>query len=426
MLTQSPRGTLDILPAQSHAWHYVEERIRAACALSGYREIRTPVFEHTELFLRGVGDTTDVVQKEMYTFEDRGGRSVTLKPEGTAGAARAFIEHGLAQGPLPLKMYYLYCPVLRYESPQSGRYREHHQFGLEAFGAPEATMDAEIIALPWKLFQRLGLSDLTLKVNSIGCPKCRPGYQQALRDFLTPLLPDMCGTCRERFTRNPLRILDCKVPTCGELTKDAPAPVDYLCAGCADHFAKTREALAALGIQAELDNRLVRGLDYYTRTVFEIHAMFENGPLAMVAGGRYDGLVEQLGGPPTAGIGYGMGMERLVLQLQKQGLIPEAGDTVTAYVAVLGQGARLPAQKLCYALREAGVSADCDHTGRSLKSQMKYADKLGAPYVLVLGEDEVAAGTVNVRFMRESREETISQSAAVDLLSNLTPKETFK
>ncbi len=408
MLTQAPKGTKDVTPRQSAHWHAVEGVMRRVCDLAGYREIRTPAFEHTELFMRGVGETTDVVQKEMYTFEDKGGRSITLKPEGTAGAVRAYLEHGMANDPQPMKMYYMYSPVFRYEKPQSGRFREHHQFGLEVFGAKSATVDAEVIDVAMSVFRNLGITKLALTVNSIGCPECRKTYNQALKAFLEPLMPQMCPTCGTRYEKNPMRILDCKDPSCQALTKDAPTTFDRLCGDCAAHFADLEKLLRAMGIGYTIDKRLVRGLDYYTRTVFEIIGQFSTGPLTVCAGGRYDGLVEQLGGAPTPGVGFGMGMERLIMAMEQEGLLAQDQPLVDVFVASMG--ATNEAFQIARELRAAGVRTDCDHAARSLKAQFKYAGKTGAAIVLVLGEDELREGTVTMRDMRASSEKRVPRS----------------
>ena len=413
MLTQAPRGTKDVLPKESGRWQALEAVMRDAAAMAGYREIRTPVFEHTELFLRGVGDTTDIVQKEMYTFKDKGDRSITLKPEGTAGAVRALIEHSLYADVLPVKMYYLNAPIFRYEAPQSGRYREHHQFGLECFGAQNPSVDAELITLAYRMIEKLGVTNLTVNINSIGCPKCRPNYHARLKEFLAGKLSDLCGSCKERFERNPLRALDCKEEKCQRLVKDAPNMLDMLCDECGDHFSKLQQYLATAGLPYAVDSRIVRGLDYYTKTVFELIIATPNGNLTVCGGGRYDRLVEELGGPSMPGVGFGMGIERLLMLLESQNVALDVGRQVEVYVASLGDDAKLPAYKLMLALREAGIKAECDHMGRSLKAQFKYADKLQTPFIAILGGDELQKGVVKVRDMstREEKEIPIDQAA---------------
>lgn len=404
MKVQIPKGTKDVLPDKAYQWHYIEDLARRLTALAGYREIRTPVFEHTELFARGVGGSTDVVQKEMYTFEDRGHRSLTLKPEGTAGVVRAVISSGMAGGPQPIKTYY-FTPVFRYERPQSGRLREHHQFGVEVFGASDATMDAEVIDLGARLLEQAGLRRIRLRLNSIGCQTCRPRYREVLTDYLRERSGELCETCRERTETNPLRVLDCKVESCRPVIGAAPVMLDYLCEECAEHFAQVQRCLDALGIPYEIDPRIVRGLDYYTRTVFEFVSDCLGAQSTVLGGGRYNGLVEQLGGPALPGIGFGMGIERLLLTLEAEGVeIPEP-PYLRAFVAVHGgMEQRLSALTLVEDLRSAGIAADMDHTGRSLKAQFKYAGRLGVPYVLVIGEAETAAGTVIIRNMDNGQE----------------------
>ena len=405
MLTQAPRGTKDVLPQESHRWQRVEAVCREVAARAGYREIRTPVFEHTELFQRGVGDTTDIVQKEMYTFDDKGGRSLTLKPEGTAGAVRALIEHSLYAGVLPVKMYYLNAPIFRYEAPQSGRYREHHQFGCEIFGAAEPTCDAEIISLLLRVLEEAGLSGLVVSVNSIGCPDCRKTYHEALRAYVQERLPHLCAACRQRLDRNPLRVLDCKEERCQAHLTDAPEMLAFLCDGCHRHFDGLQEALSSLSIPYRVNPRIVRGLDYYTRTVFEIEMRSDAGaPLAVCGGGRYDTLVETLGGPPMPGIGFGLGLERLLMLLEQKGVILPEPTLFNVYVAALGADARIPALALTEALRGAGMRAEMDHALRSLKAQFKSADKLGARLVAIVGGEELARGVIRIRDM-ESKEE---------------------
>ena len=414
MLTQAPRGTQDVLPANAYRWQSIEDIMRKKCALAGYREVRTPIFEHTELFQRGVGDTTDVVQKEMYTFEDKGGRSITLKPEGTAGAVRAFIESHMFADPMPAKMCYISCPAFRYEKPQNGRLRQFHQFGVEVFGAKDASVDAEVIALAMDILAANGIDGLKLAINSIGCPTCRKAYHEKLMAYLEPKLATLCKTCQERFARNPMRILDCKEDS-AKLT-DAPAMLDNLCDDCMSHFQKLQGYLAAQGISYEIDSRIVRGLDYYTKTVFEIITDTENGPLTVCGGGRYDGLVEELGGPATPGIGFGMGMERVIMVQDARGIAPKAPALYDAFVVTMGDEARQEGVKLVKELREAGIKADLDHAARSMKAQFKYADKIGASKVLVIAGDELAAGIVKVRDMNGGGEQAVARNEVVNLI----------
>ena len=404
MLTQAPKGTKDMLPQDAYQWQYVEAKMRALAARWGYREVRTPVFEHTELFQRGVGDTSDIVTKEMYTFLDKGERSITLKPEGTAGAVRAFIEGKLYNEALPCKMYYLAAPIFRYEKPQAGRLREHHQFGMECFGGKEPTVEAELICALFDLLGGLGLENLSVHINSIGCPQCRPVYHQKLKEYLGERISDMCPTCQERFAKNPLRILDCKEEKCKQIVKDAPSILDCLCDDCASHFDRLQTLLTARNIPFALDPRIVRGLDYYTKTVFEIIMQSGREGLALCGGGRYDKLVEELGGPATPAAGFGIGIERILIELNSQGLLPEQPGITDVYVANLGADMAVPAFTFTQALREKGVKADCDVCGRSLKAQFKFADKVNARYVAIMGGDEYARGTVKIRNM-QTREE---------------------
>ena len=416
LLTQAPRGTRDVLPDESYLWQLIEKTQREVCALHGIREVRTPVFEHTELFQRSVGDTTDVVQKEMYTFKDRGDRSITLKPEGTAGTVRAFIESSLYAQPLPQKMCYINCPVFRYEAPQSGRLREHHQFGIEIFGAPDASCDAELISLALDVFGRMGVKNLMLRINSIGCPECRETYKKRLIEFLNERKGDLCKDCLNRLERNPLRVLDCKEEGCKRATVGAPSILDNLCDECKTHFENLKRYLDAMGIAYEVDSRIVRGLDYYTKTVFEIITKVpgENGKpdseLTVCGGGRYDGLVEQVGGPKCAGIGFGMGTERLIMVMKQQGVQPEPPRLYDAFIVTMGDDARVEGIKLARELRANGVKCDIDHAARSMKAQFKYANKLGAPVVAVIAGDELAQGVVKIKDMAKSEEHTIARA----------------
>ena len=418
MFIQAPRGTKDVLPQDSYRWQVVEAKMRKAAALAGYREVRTPVFEHTELFARGVGDTTDIVQKEMYTFKDKGDRSLTLKPEGTAGAVRAFLESNLYAEALPCKMYYVNSPIFRYEAPQSGRLREHHQFGLECFGAQDATTDAELILLAYRLVSSLGVKNLAVKINSIGCPNCRPKYHARLKEFLAGRIDELCPTCRTRFERNPLRVLDCKEKHCQELVQNAPSILDLLCDDCADHFAQLQECLQAAGIPYVVDSRIVRGLDYYTKTVFELITQTPEGNLTVCGGGRYDNLVEELGGPSIPAAGFGMGMERLLMLLDSEGGQLPCPDTLDVFVTYMGQ-AKLAAFRLVEELRAAGIKADMDHCGRSLKAQFKFANKTGAPLTATLGEDELAQGVVKLRDMNTRQERVAPMAEAAQAIREM-------
>ena len=383
--TKAPRGTQDILPDEAERWQHVEAMARELMAAYGYREIRTPIFEHTELFVRGVGDQTDVVEKEMYTFTDRSGRSITLRPEGTAPLARAFIEHGMHLWPAPVKLYYI-GPMFRYERPQAGRLRQHHQLGAEALGSDDPRLDAEVILLPMDLFRRLGLQRLTVKLNSIGCPRCRPAYREALVAYLAPRMESLCENCRRRLHRSPLRVLDCKVPGCRAATQQAPASVGFLCDACREHFAGVRGHLEALDVAYELDPRLVRGFDYYTRTVFEVQSEDLGAQSAVAGGGRYDGLVEALGGQPTPGVGFASGIERALLALQQGGQAPPARGWLDVYVACADGRLGPEWLAMVYRLRRAGLRADAGVGGRSLKSQLRGADRAGARLAVIVGD----------------------------------------
>ena len=403
MQIQAPKGMKDVTPKESYKWQYIEKLMRSACAEFGYRETRTPVLEHTELFARGVGDTTDIVQKEMYTFTDKGDRSVTLKPEGTAGAVRMFLENKLFADAQPTKMFYLYCPVFRYEKPQAGRLREHHQFGVEVFGAPRASADAEVISLAISILNELGIKSVKAKINSIGCPECRPQYNAALKEYLKANYDELCETCKTRYEKNPLRILDCKEKRCGEIAAAAPKVLDYLCPECQAHFEELKASLDALGIEYEIDPMIVRGLDYYTKTVFELVSTEGAYTGTVCGGGRYDGLIEQLGGPKMNAVGFGMGMERLLLVAESFRPIPEPRP-VGVYLAAMGEAARGVGVRLVTALRDAGIKAEFDHVGKSFKAQFKYADKLGARFVVILGDDEVKNGVVKLKNMETGEE----------------------
>ncbi len=404
MALQAPKGTRDVTPQESYKWQYVEGLVREICERHGFSEARTPVFEHTELFLRGVGDTTDIVQKEMYTFEDKGGRSITLKPEGTAGIVRMFVEHNLSNEAQPTKMYYLNCPVFRYEKPQAGRLREHHQFGIEMFGAPKASADAECIGVALELFRRVGVKDLTVHINSIGCPKCRPQYHAALKEYLHGRENELCKTCKERLEKNPLRVLDCKEPECKRITAEAPVILDYLCDDCNSHMAELKACLDVMGVQYSVDPYIVRGLDYYTRTVFEIISTHIGSQGTVCGGGRYDGLVEEIGGPSLPAVGFGLGLERLLLVAENQGVVIPEPRPCDVYIAAMGDAARLKGFALAFTLRSLGLRVECDHVGRSFKAQFKYADKLGTRYVAVLGENELESGIIKLKQMATGTE----------------------
>lgn len=406
MLTTGPRGTKDILPDNVNIWQYVESVARDICQVYNYKELRTPIFEHTELFLRGIGETTDIVEKEMYTFTDRGGRSITLRPENTAAAVRAYLEHKLYSGIQPVKLYYI-GPMFRYDRPQAGRFRQFHQFGIEAIGAAGPQIDAEIILLAVSFLHKLGLSELRLLLNSVGCPKCRPLYREKLQGFLKSKLNEFCSDCQSRFDRNPMRMLDCKNTTCQSLSQGAPHMSDCLCDECREHFNGVQKLLAAAGISYDLDPRLVRGLDYYTKTAFEIQYSPLGAQSAVCGGGRYDGLVAECGGEPTPGIGFAIGLERVILALEKQQLISVHEDSPDIFLATIGDLAQLQAFKLLSQLRETGFVCEMDHMQRSLKSQLKLANKLRVRYVGIIGEDEADIQKVMLKNMQSGEQELI-------------------
>lgn len=409
-----PKGTKDMLPSEAYKWHYVERIARQTAANFGFKEIRTPMFEHTELFLRGVGETTDIVNKEMYTFDDKGGRSMTLRPEGTAGVARCFIENGLAQGVMPMKAYYI-ASVFRYEKPQNGRLREHHQFGVECYGSDSPSADAEIIALADTFLRNAGLESLELNLNSIGCPTCRAAYNKALKEYIGENLHCMCGQCQTRFEKNPLRILDCKEEKCKAVTKNAPKILDFLCDDCKAHFEAVQSILTDLGIKFTINPGIVRGLDYYTRTVFEFVSTDIGSQGTVCGGGRYNNLVEEVGGKPTPAVGFGLGLERLLLVLENTNSLKAEEESVEYYFAPLGDNAKALSRKIVFELRRKGVSAETDIMDRSVKAQMKYADKIGAKFVIVIGDDEIEKGVVSVKNMADgtTEERTIESLRAL-------------
>ena len=411
-----PKGTKDVLPNESYKWQYVEGVARDLAKLFGAKEIRTPTFEHTELFARGVGDTTDIVTKEMYTFRDKGDRSITLKPEGTAGAGRMFIENGLVGGVLPAKFFYI-TPAFRYERPQAGRLREFHQFGVEMFGSSGADADAETIMLADSLLKKLGLS-VQLYINSIGCPTCRANYNAALKEFFGAHLDNLCYDCKTRFEKNPLRLLDCKEEGCRVINANAPSILDYLCEDCATHFEDLKSYLSLAGISYEINPRIVRGLDYYTRTVFEFVSTSIGAQGTVCGGGRYDGLIKELGGNDCPAVGFGAGIERLLMVVEQSGVkIPEP-DPVTVYVAGMDELSRKKAFELAAILRSNGVFAEIDHMNRSIKAQFKYADKLGAKFVAVIGGNELAEGVMNVKNMSTGESEKVPFTAVVEYFKN--------
>ena len=410
-----PKGTKDVLPSESYKWHFVENKIRELTRKFCVNEIRTPTFEHTELFLRGVGDGTDIVGKEMYTFLDKGERSITLKPEGTAGVARAFIENALDNTPLPVKMYY-FSPVFRYERPQAGRLREHHQFGVEFYGSDDAFIDAEVIMLASELLYELNIP-VTLNINSIGCPECRKKYNEALKAYLKSNLSNMCKDCNERFDKNPLRILDCKNERCKEINQNAPKIIEYLCDDCRKHFEKLQGVLNDNNVKFNINPYIVRGLDYYTKTVFEFIAEIGGDKLTVCGGGRYNNLVESIGGKPMPAVGFGMGLERLLILAEQVGSISGTPNVPYIYIAPMGEDAKYEAFEIVRKLRAAGVSADTDYMDRSIKSQMKYADKLGVRLMVVIGDDEMKKGEVTIKDMQTKETKTVAIESLVNCVA---------
>ena len=417
IITTRPKGTQDVLPEESGKWQFVEQTVRDAAEKCGFSLIRTPIFEHTELFLRGVGETTDIVNKEMYTFADKGGRSVTLRPEGTAGALRAAIENGLVYGSLPARLYYV-GPCFRYEKPQAGRFRQFHQFGVELLGPTGYAADCEAMTLGVRILRRLGLKNVSLEINSIGCPKCRETYRAALVAYFEDKKDQLCPTCLERLEKNPMRILDCKCPECQAAAKDAPANLDYLCPDCKAEFDKVQELLRAQKIDFRINRRIVRGLDYYTRTVVEFVTGELGSQSAVGGGGRYNGLISDLGGPDLPGVGFAMGLERLIMLMEKQGCSFGEQPVCELYLAPLGDAAVCRAAALAAALRDEGFAAEYDLMGRSVKAQMKYANKLGARYTMVMGDSELEQGTARLKNMEtgEETEVALTEEAVKDAL----------
>jgi histidyl-tRNA synthetase len=408
-LYQAARGTNDILPAEQPYWRYVEKAIDDITRLYGYQRIDTPAFEETGLFRRSVGEYTDIVQKEMYTFEDLGGKSMTLRPEGTAPVCRAYLEHGMQNLAQPVKLYYL-ASIFRYERPQAGRLREHHQFGCEAIGEADPAIDAELIDIAWQFYKLLGLDKISLQLNTIGCRECRPKYLAALKKHYAGQTATLCADCQVRLKKNPLRLLDCKQTSCQLVAATAPPSIDYLCADCAKHFASLRKYLDLIDIPSTLNHRLVRGFDYYTRTVFEIYPAGGGSQSAIGAGGRYDGLIEELGGKPTPAIGFAAGIERIILNLKKQGVSVAAPPGLRALIAFMGDRAREEAIKLAARLRREGISAVTTIGEKSLKAQLRQANTLNVRYTLIIGEDEIKAGAVTLRDMSGARQETVPLS----------------
>lgn len=406
VITKKIKGTEDVLPKDSYRWQFVEDVMRKESAAYGFKEIRTPVFEHTELFARGVGQTTDVVQKEMYTFDTKGGESVTLRPEGTAGAARAVLEHGLVNDSLPIKASY-FVSCYRYEKPQAGRLREFHQFGLECYGTQSPVADAELICAAQSIFDRLGIKQLRLEINSIGCPTCRAEYHKALKEYFYGYKDELCETCNSRLEKNPMRILDCKSPVCSKIAQGAPKITDYLCDECKEHFASVQKYLDAAGVEYTVNPTIVRGLDYYTKTVFEFVTDFIGAQGTVCGGGRYDGLIEELGGKHLPSLGFAMGIERLLMLMDKQGIEIPKPSTCDLYIAVMGESASLKSFEIIKAVRSCGLIAETDVVGRGLRAQMKYADKIGAKFSMVLGDNEIEQGKAVIKNMSSGEQTEI-------------------
>jgi histidyl-tRNA synthetase len=417
MLTQAPRGTRDILPDEAVKWVYLEDKFRDICRRFNYKEIRTPIFEHTELFQRGIGETTDIVEKEMYTFLDKANRSITLKPEGTAPIARAYIEHKMYSLPLPLKFLYI-IPGFRYERPQAGRLRQFHQFGIESFGSQSPRIDAEVMMLAMMFFKELGLNDIDLHINSIGCESCRGRYKKALKDFFTQKKEMFCDTCQSRLERNPLRILDCKNADCQQIINDSPIILDYLCNECTGHFNEVKNILTTIGINFVIDSRLVRGLDYYTKTVFEIISEDLGAQSTVCGGGRYDNLVQECGGPYTPAVGFGMGIERLISILENKGLLKIPDQNIEVFIVLLDEKYEEVGIKLLYELRQKGISAEIDYLDRSLKAQMKYADKISARFAVLIGDEEVKTKSFTIKNLHKGSQESIGYESICAYLSN--------
>ena len=416
MMFKAPRGTADLLPEEQKYWRYVETRAMAVCQRYGFSRLDTPVFEDSGLFIRSVGEGTDIVEKEMYTFQDRGGDLVTLRPEGTAPVCRAYLEHGMHVLPQPVRLYY-FCPVFRYERPQAGRFREHHQFGLEVLGDGDPSVDAEVIEVAWELMRSLGLKGLSLLVNSIGDGECRPAYVQELKGYYSGHLSSLCQDCRSRLERNPLRVVDCKQPGCQKLSHDAPRSVDHLCAGCQGHWDQLQRYLDIMAIPYRIDHRLVRGLDYYTRTVFEVQPAEEGSQSTLCGGGRYDGLMQQIGGRPTPGIGFATGMERLAINLKRQGIDVAEEPAPRYLVASVGESTRNAALELASKMRHAGAGAILSSGSRSLRGQLRQANALGMRYVVILGEDELERDEVTLRDMEGSGQEAVPRSLFLEGLN---------
>lgn len=416
MTYSRPKGTSDIYGNEAAAWRSVEKTIHSVCRDFRFEEIRTPMYEHTEVFTRGVGETTDIVQKEMFTFQDAGGRSLTLRPEGTAGVARAFVENSMFGGVMPVKLYYI-MPNFRAEKPQKGRSRQHTQFGVEFFGAETAECEAEVISVAYEVIRRLGIRGVELRINSIGCAECREKYNSVLKQFLGGKINELCAECAKRFQKNPLRALDCKNENCKKIMASAPSPLSVLDEECAGHFEKVKDCLNNLGISYIVDEKLVRGLDYYTRTVFEFISSDLGAQSSLGGGGRYDGLIEALQGPETPAVGFGMGIERLLIVLESQGLLPNTEPQTTVFAGHMGEAGKALACSMIHKLRQNGISAEGDILGRSVKAQMKFADKLGAKYSLIIGDDEVKTGIFKIKDMKTGAVTEIAANGIIEFFT---------
>ena len=415
MLTNAPKGTKDVLPNQVYRWHYAERKFDDICRRYGYKEIRTPIFEHTELINRGVGDTTDIVQKEMYTFNDHGGRSLTLKPEGTSPAVRAFVEHRMYAEVQPTKIYYD-TPCFRYEKPQSGRLRQFHQFGVEIFGTPNMMADADVICLGHDFLEEMGIKDIVLEINSVGCPTCRETYRRALQDFLRPHYDELCDTCKNRFDKNPMRILDCKSQEDQDLVKYAPNMIDYLCNECASSFEEVKGHLESMGLEYTVNPRIVRGLDYYTKTAFEFVSNKIGAQGTVCGGGRYDNLCQEIGGPPIPGVGFGLGKERLLMLMEANGVeIPEA-EPSDVFIVTMGDKGRIKGLEILRELHKKGISAQMDTLARNVKGQFKYAARLNAKKTIVIGDEELEKGVVQIKDMDRHEQQEVSFDNILEML----------
>jgi histidyl-tRNA synthetase len=412
---QAPRGTQDILPAEQDYWRFVEQKAAAIAQVYGYERIDTPVFEDAGLFIRSVGEGTDIVEKEMYTFADRGDSKLTLRPEGTAPVCRAYLEHGMQNLVQPVKLYYI-APIFRYERPQAGRFRQHHQFGCEAFGEADPALDTEVIDMAWNFIGSLGLKNLTLQLNSIGCKQCRPEYLKALLAYYRSCNRELCPECNARLDRNPLRLLDCKKPQCQEVSAGAPKSVDYLCPDCKEHFNKLTGYLNILGLPFNINHCLVRGLDYYTRTVFEIQPAIEGSQSTLGGGGRYDNLIEELGGKPTPAIGFGSGIERMILNLKRDKIEIPKIPKPRVFIACIGEASKNEVVKQAAALRKSGIGVIETTGDKSLKAQLRQANTLGAVYTVILGEEELKSGHAIVRNMATAQQESVPLDKLIDSL----------